>query len=43
MEPGRPPQFGPLDEIFTAEALSRIYDLPIQLATVDGRRHVLWV
>jgi iron complex transport system ATP-binding protein len=42
MEPGRPPQFGPLDEIFTAEALSRIYDLPIQLATVDGRRHVLW-
>lgn len=42
MEPGRPPQFGPLDEVFTAEALSRIYDLPIRLATVDGRRHVLW-
>jgi ABC-type cobalamin/Fe3+-siderophores transport system ATPase subunit len=42
MEPGHPPQFGPLDEIFTAEALSRIPDLPLQLATVDGRRHVLW-
>lgn len=42
MEPGRPPQFGLLDEIFTAEALSRIYDLPIRLVTVDGRQHVLW-
>lgn len=42
MEAGRPPQFGALDEVFTAEALSRVYGLPIRLVQVDGRRQVLW-
>jgi ABC-type enterochelin transport system ATPase subunit len=34
--------FGPLDEIFTAETLSRLYQMPIRLVEVDGRRQVLW-
>ena len=42
MEPGSPPQFGTLDEVFTAEALSRIYEHPIRLVQVDGHKHVLW-
>jgi len=42
MEPGVPPQFGALDDIFTAEALSRIYKLPIRLIQVDGHKQVLW-
>jgi iron complex transport system ATP-binding protein len=35
-------QFGPLDEIFTAETLSRLYQMPIRLVEVDGRKQVLW-
>lgn len=42
MEAGVPPDCGALDEALTAEALSRIYRMPIRLATVDGQRHVLW-
>jgi iron complex transport system ATP-binding protein len=42
LEAGAPPQFGPLDEVFTAEALSRVYGLPIRLIQVDGHRQVLW-
>ena len=42
LEPGGSAQFGPLEEIFTAEALSRIYNLPIRLVEVDGHRQVLW-
>ncbi len=42
MEPDRPPQFGALDEVFTAEALSRIYEHPIRLVQVNGHKHVLW-
>jgi iron complex transport system ATP-binding protein len=42
MEPGGPAQFGPLEQIFTAQALSRVYGLPIRLVDVDGHRHVLW-
>jgi iron complex transport system ATP-binding protein len=42
MESGIPPQFGTLDEVFTAEALSRIYGLPIRLVQVNGHRQVLW-
>lgn len=42
MEPGRPPQFGALDEVFTAQALSRVYEHPIRLVQVNGHRHVLW-
>ena len=43
LEPGGAAQFGPLEEIFTAEALSRIYHLPIRLVEVDGHRQVLWI
>ena len=42
MEADAPPQFGPQEQVFTAEALSRIYQLPIQLVKVDGRKQVLW-
>ncbi len=42
MEPGMPPLFGPLDEVLTAETLSRIYRLSIRLVEVDGQRQVLW-
>jgi iron complex transport system ATP-binding protein len=42
MEPHRPPQFGALDEVFTAEALSRVYGIPIRLVQVNGHKQVLW-
>jgi iron complex transport system ATP-binding protein len=42
MESGIPPQFGTLDEVFTAEALSRVYQLPIRLVQVNGHKQVLW-
>lgn len=41
-EPSHPPQFGKLEEVFTAEALSRVYEHPIRLAQVNGRKHVVW-
>jgi ABC-type cobalamin transport system ATPase subunit len=42
MESGIPLQFGALDEVFTVEALTRIYQLPIRLIQVDGNKQVLW-
>ncbi len=42
MEPGGPVHFGPLEQVFTAEALSRIYHLPIRLVDVEGHRQVQW-
>lgn len=42
MESGVPPQFGALDEVFTAEALSSIYGIPIRLVQVNGHKQVLW-
>jgi len=42
MEAGKPPQFGALDEVFTAEALTRVYGIPIRLAQVNGHKQVLW-
>lgn len=42
MEAGRPPQFGPLEGVFTAESLSRVYGLPIRLVEVNGHKQVLW-
>jgi iron complex transport system ATP-binding protein len=42
LEPGETATFGPLDEVFTAEALSRVYRLPIRLVEVDGHRQVIW-
>jgi iron complex transport system ATP-binding protein len=34
--------FGPLEEVFTAETLSSVYQIPIRLVDVDGHRQVLW-
>jgi iron complex transport system ATP-binding protein len=42
MELSVPPQFGTLDEVFTSEALSRVYGLPIRLVQVNGHKQVLW-
>ncbi|HOT91887.1 MAG TPA: ABC transporter ATP-binding protein [Anaerolineae bacterium] len=42
LEPALPPQFGALEQVFTAEALSRVYQLPIRLVQVDGHKQVLW-
>lgn len=42
LEPGGAAQFGPLEQIFTADALSRVYHLPIRLVDVDGHPQVLW-
>ena len=42
MESGIQLQFGSMDEVFTAEALSRIYQLHIRLVQVDGHKQVLW-
>ncbi len=42
LEAGVPPLFGALEQVFTAEALTRIYQHPIRLVEVDGRRQVLW-
>jgi len=35
-------RFGPLEEVFTAETLSRVYQIPIRLVDIDGHRQVLW-
>jgi len=42
VEPDGRVGFGPLEEIFTAETLSRIYQMPIRLVEVEGIRQVLW-
>lgn len=42
MAAGAAPQFGPVDQILTADALSRLYQLPIRLIEVEGRKRVLW-
>lgn len=42
IEPDGTVCFGPLEEVFTAETLSRIYQMPIRLVDVDGNRQVLW-
>jgi ABC-type cobalamin transport system ATPase subunit len=43
MEAGIPPQFGALDDIFTAEALSRTYGIPIRIIQVNEHKQVLWI
>jgi iron complex transport system ATP-binding protein len=42
LEHDAPPLFGAMEQILTAEALSRIYSLPIRLVEIDGRKQVLW-
>jgi iron complex transport system ATP-binding protein len=36
-------QFGPLEQVFTADALSRVYRMPIRLVEVEGQKQVLWL
>jgi len=33
---------GPADEILTGEALSRIYNIPVQISRAEGRKVILW-
>lgn len=42
MEADGSARFGAMKDIFTAEALSRIYGIPIRLIHVNGRPQVLW-
>ena len=42
MEPGKPPLFGPVERLLTDASLSRIYQIPVRLVDIDGRRQVLW-
>ncbi len=42
MAAGATPQFGAAEQVITADALSRLYQLPIRLIEVDGRKRVLW-
>jgi iron complex transport system ATP-binding protein len=42
MESGKPPVFGPLEQVLTAEALSRVFSIPIRLVDVEGHKQVLW-
>lgn len=42
VEQNVPPRFGELEQVFTAEALSRLYQIPIRLVRVDGHLQVLW-
>jgi iron complex transport system ATP-binding protein len=42
IDPNGDVHFGPLEKVFTAETLSRIYQIPIRLVDVNGRRQVLW-
>lgn len=42
LEGGGFARFGSLEEVFTAEALSRVYGLPIRLVQLDQGKHVLW-
>jgi iron complex transport system ATP-binding protein len=43
IETDRTARFGPIDEVFTAETLSRIYQMPIRLVEIDGHKQVLWI
>ena len=42
MENGHVAFAGPMQEVYTAENLERIYQTPIQLIEIEGRKVVLW-
>jgi iron complex transport system ATP-binding protein len=42
MAAGQPALSGPAEQVFTEAALRRIYQLPIRLVEIDGRRHAIW-
>jgi len=43
MTDGRVRRAGPLADVFTAEDLSATYGVPVEIASIDGRRVVLWM
>ncbi len=43
MDKGRLLAHGPAETVFTAENMSRLYDLPIRIVTVDGGKQVIWL
>lgn len=42
MREGRVLETGRLDEVFTTASLSRLYQLPVEVASISGRRVALW-
>ncbi|HTX78152.1 MAG TPA: ABC transporter ATP-binding protein, partial [Longilinea sp.] len=42
MQKGRILEAGTLDEVFTSQSLTRLYQLPVEVTDVSGRRVVLW-
>lgn len=42
MQKGRVLKTGTLEEIFTSQELTRLYQLPVSVANVEGRRVALW-
>lgn len=42
MQADRPVQFGPLQTVFTAENLTRLYGIEIKVLEIDGHMQVLW-
>jgi ABC-type cobalamin/Fe3+-siderophores transport system ATPase subunit len=43
IDPNGTTSFGPLEEVFTTETLSRIYDMIIRLVKAKGHRQVVWI
>jgi iron complex transport system ATP-binding protein len=42
MRDGRVVHHGPVDEVITAANLEALYETPVRIGDVDGRRVVLW-
>lgn len=42
MQKGRVLEAGALEQVFTSSSLSRLYQLPVEVTNVSGRRVVLW-
>jgi ABC-type enterochelin transport system ATPase subunit len=43
MKKGQIIKAGPLDEVFTSQDLSLLYQLPVSVVNVDGKRVALWI
>jgi len=42
MQKGQILEVGSLDEVFTSQSLTRLYQLPVEVTDVSGRRVALW-
>lgn len=43
MAKGHVMDYGPLEQVLTSENLSKIYGLPVNVITADGRKQVMWI